>query len=332
MNNTAITFRPASQPASFTDAASAISAFISSQRLALTSVGLYKRTLETFFCWIEQTGRNLNSLTVVDIVAYVNSLEAEGKSSLTIASYLNSVKRFYTWAASNLIYPNIAESVKAPRRCQEFRHRPLSINKTKALLLHEQGQSSRDYAIINLMTRTGLRCVEVSRANIGDVTFIDDQRVLMVRGKGHTDKDSFVQLDEGAWEPIREYLQSERKGDKATEPLFTSVSNHTAREYNHSGEKDFNARRMTTRAISGIAKKGLRAIGLDDHLFSAHSLRHTAGTNVLRAGGKIEDVQFMLRHASPATTQIYTATVRDERRIAAGGEHLLEKLYSSFSI
>ena len=164
---------------------------------------------------------------VADIIAYKEQLQKDGKTALTIASYINSIRRFYTWAEANKIYPNIAADVHAPKRQQEFKKRPLSVRKVGELLSHEQANASaRDYAIINLMARTGLRCVEVVRANIGDIVYMGEEnaRVLLVRGKGRDEKDDFVKLTDAAYFPILEYLNAERKGEPETAPLFASTS------------------------------------------------------------------------------------------------------------
>lgn len=63
--------------------------------------------------------------------------------------------------------------------------------------------------------------------------------------------------------------------------------------------------RASTRTIQDICKKALRAIDLDSHEYSAHSLRHTTGTQILLNGGIMFDVQAVLRHATPTTSQLY---------------------------
>ena len=219
-----------------------------------------------------------------------------------------------------MVYPNIAKGVHAPKRKQAFRKQPLTVAQVGNLLRFEQGtQSARDYAIVNLMVRTGLRCVEVVRANVGDITYKGGQRVLLVQGKGRDEKDNFVILTDAAYNPIREYLNT-RTGIDDNAPLFASVS------HNNDGG------RMTTRAVSGIAKQGLKNTGLDNKVFTAHSLRHTAAVNILRAGGSLEQAQYTLRHSNPATTQIYTATIREEQRLNNGGENLLDGLYKAVGI
>lgn len=293
-----------------------IDTFAASQDVAISSRDLYRRTVAGFFAWVQLTGRQIEALTVADVIAYKEHLLNIGKSSLTVASYINSIRRFYEWAEANKYYPNIGKGVHAPKRRQEFKKKPLSVGKVGELLRHEQSQSARDYAITNLCVRTGLRCIEVVRANVGDITYIGEQRVLLVQGKGRVEKDNFVILTDAAYKPLAAYLKT-RKNTDTNAPLFTSESNRN------------NGGRMTTRAVSGLIKKGLRNVGLDNRAFTAHSLRHTAGTNVLRAGGTIEQAQYMLRHSNPSTTQIYTATLKEEQRLNNGGETLLDNLYSS---
>lgn len=319
--DTNLTITPNGAPLSTgADVRTAIQAFASSQDVKPSSRALYTRTLDTFFQWVADTGRTVNALTVVDLIAYKEELLNGGKSSLTVASYINSLRRFYEWTEAVKVYPNIAKGVHAPKRKQAFRKQPLTVAQVGELLRYERGtQSARDYAIVNLMVRTGLRCVEVVRANVGDITYKGGQRVLLVQGKGRDEKDNFVILTDAAYTPIREYLNT-RTGVEDTAPLFASVSRN-----NDGG-------RLTTRAVSGIAKEGLKSVGLDNRVFTAHSLRHTAAVNILRAGGSLETAQYTLRHSNPATTQIYTATLREEQRLNNGGETLLDGLYKAVGI
>ena len=296
-----------------------VSAFAISQDVKTSTRELYRRTLSTFFDWVRETGRTITALSVVDLIQYKDELLNAGKSTLTVASYINSIRRFYEWAEANKYYPNIGKGVHAPKRRQQFRKQPLTVAQVGDLLRHEKEQTPRDYALINLIVRTGLRCIEVVRADVGDITYISGQRVLMIHGKGRDEKDNFVILPDGVYLPIKAYLDT-REDITQNAPLFASVSNR-----NSGG-------RMTTRAVSGIAKAGLKNVGLDNKVFTAHSLRHTAAVNVLRAGGSREKVQEMLRHANPATTEIYIATIKEEQRIKSGAEYLLDDLYSTLAL
>ena len=63
---------------------------------------------------------------------------------------------------------------------------------TQKLNSNEQLIALRDFAMLNLMLRTGLRTIEVSRADIKDITRKKGRRILKVWGKGHSEKDDFV--------------------------------------------------------------------------------------------------------------------------------------------
>lgn len=288
--------------------------FINSQDVKESSKKLYERTMRQFTLWAKDKGLGLDELKREDILEYKRELLAKGMSSLSVGSYLTIVRKFYSWTEARLIYPNVAKGIKTPRRKQQFRKQPLSPDQGQALLSYFQGRALRDYAITNLLIRTGLRTIELSRANIEDVTIKQGKRVLLVWGKGRDERDNFVILTDKAWIPIENYLRTRTKA-KAQEPLFISSSNNSK------------GQRLTTRTISGIVKGGLRAIGLEDRHLTAHSLRHTVATNILKAGGSLEDAQGVLRHTSPSTTQIYLQTIKEEMRLKKAPEELLDGVF-----
>lgn len=291
-----------------------IATFVAAQDVKESSRNLYTRTLTQYFKWIQEQGKAINLLTRQDILEYKDSLHSAGLSALTIGSYIVAVRKFYEWAEAEKLYPNIAKGIKTPKRVQAFKKQHLTDNKSAELLQHFQSLSLRDYAIVNLILRTGLRTIEVVRADVGDITFKGDRRILKIWGKGHTEKDDFVVLSDKAYEPIRAYLET-RKRAKAGEPLFTSMSRQ------NSGE------RLTTRTISHLCKEGLQAIGLDGKEFTAHSLRHTTAVAILKHGGSITDVQEVLRHTSPVTSQIYTESVKEEMRLQNAPETILDAAF-----
>lgn len=291
-----------------------VDSFIQAQDVKESSKLLYKRTLKQYFNWVNSKSYLLSEIARPQLLEYKEYLLSSGMSSLTVGSYITSVKRFYEWTEANKFYPNVAKGIKSPKRKQQFKKQPLLPDQATALLSYYQDKTLRDYAVVNLLLRTGLRTIEAIRANVEDITFKGSQRVLLVHGKGRDEKDNFVVLTDKAYQPIAQYLATRGKVN-SLEPIFTSTSN------NSKGE------RLTTRTISYIAKEGLRAIGLDERSFTAHSLRHTTAVNILRAGGSLETAQFTLRHSNPATTQIYTATLNEERRLQNSGEALIDTLY-----
>lgn len=291
-----------------------VDSFIASQDIKESSKLLYRRTLKQYFNWVDKKSYLLSEIARPQLLEYKEELLNSNMSSLTVGSYITSVRRFYEWTEANKFYPNVAKGIKTPKRKQQFKKQPLLPAQATALLSYYQDKALRDYAIVNLLLRTGLRTIEIIRANVEDITFKGSQRVLLVHGKGRDEKDNFVLLTDKTYQPIAEYLTTRGKVN-SSEPLFTSTSN------NSKGE------RLSTRSISYIAKEGLKAIGLDERAFTAHSLRHTTAVNILRGGGSLEQAQMTLRHSNPATTQIYTATLNEERRLQNSGEALIDSLY-----
>ena len=289
----------------------AIEAFLSECDIRANSKNVYRRGLLNFFRWVEQTGRVISGLTRADIVAFKETL-LQTHSNLTIAGYMVALRRFYEWAEGNKLYPNIARGVKSPKRKNAYLKEHLRENQIIQLLQHFEN-NPRDYAIVNLLLRTGLRTIEVVRANIEDVTYKGGQRILKVWGKGRDERDNFVVLTDKAYQPIKAYLDT-RGSTTLKEPLFISTSNR-----NLYG-------RLTTRTISKICKEGFRAIGIDGKEYTAHSLRHTTAVMLLKHG-TLSDVQSVLRHASPATSQIYTKSIEEELRLQNPSEMKLDGIF-----
>lgn len=288
-----------------------LTSFLNGLDIMETSRETYRWGLVRFFKWIRSSGRSLETLSPADIMSFKYSLMKEKLSPLTIGGYVTAVRMFYSWTETSLLYPNIARSVRPPRGRKGFRKCALSPQESASLLDYLKERSLRDYAIVNLILRTGLRTIEVSRADIGDVVRKRGKRVLKVWGKGADEKDAYVILGQPVWGPIQEYL-GQRKASSKTDPLFVTEGK------GHKGV------RMAPRSIQYLCKEALKAIGLDGHEYSAHSLRHTTGVLILKNGGDWKDVQRVLRHASPATSQIYTASIEEEMRLDSNPEGLLD--------
>lgn len=290
-----------------------VDSFINSQDVKLSSKLLYRRTLKQYFNWVNKKNYLLSEIARPQLLEYKEELLLSGMSSLTVGSYITSVRRFYEFTEANKYYPNVAKGIKSPKRKQQFKKQPLLPAQATELLNYYQDKALRDYAIISLLLRTGLRTIEVIRASVEDITFKGSQRVLLVQGKGRDERDNFVILTDKTYQPIADYLATRTATGSA--PLFISTSN------NSKGD------RLTTRTISYIAKEGLKAIGLDERSFTAHSLRHTAATSILRETGDLEQTRLFCRHSNPATTLIYTETLKEERRLKNSGEAVIDSLY-----
>ena len=288
--------------------------FLSSQDLMDKSRETYRWGLRRFFKWMRKSGRDLRSMTPADILSFKTSLSKERLTSLTVGAYLTAVRRFYGWTETSLIYPNIARSIRPPKCRKRFKKTALTPEEASLLLDFMKVRSPRDFAIVNLILRTGLRTIEVTRADIGDITRKRGKRVMKVWGKGAEEKDAFVIIGDPVWEPIKRYLD-EREDRGKDMPLFVTEGK------GHRGE------RMSPRSVQRLCKEALRSVGLDGHDYSAHSLRHTTAVTIIRQGGDLNDVQRVLRHASQVTSQVYTASIEQEVRLDSNPESLLDDAF-----
>lgn len=257
------------------------------------TVETYSKALKQLFAFFKANG--ISNPTREDIVAFREELKATGHKPTTVQNYITATRLFFAWMEQEHIYPNVAAHIKGAKLDKEHKKGYLTSRQVKAVLSQIDRstlQGKRDHAMLVLMITGGLRTIEVARADIGDLRTVGDNTVLFVQGKGRDEKTEYIKLDAQVEAFIREYLKA-RAGARPEEPLFASTSNNSK------------GKRMTTRAISGIAKAHMVEAGYNSDKLTAHSLRHTAVTLSLLAGKPLEEVQQFARHANMATTMIY---------------------------
>lgn len=237
----------------------------------------------------------------------------------TVAQYLRSVCQFFRWTAASGYYPDIAANIHAPKIRQDFHKKDaltaadvLTIERAISLQAEEKAaqaaqepkdtagrisrateQGRRLYAIYTLAVNAGLRTVEISRANVKDIETKDGQAFIYIWGKGHTEPDQKKPLAPEVYQAIREYLNTRADRPTANSPLFVSTGNRSG------------GQRIAETTISRMLKKAMQGAGYDSDRITAHTLRHTAGTNVMNLTGNIYTAQNYMRHSNPATTEIY---------------------------
>ena len=244
--------------------------------------------------------KEISSPTREDLIAWRDSLIEAGRSAATVQLYLTSAKLFYRWLAQEGLYENIGDHLKSRVKIShEHKKDALSAKQSAALLKAVKGESEkalRDRAILALMLSTGLRTIEIERADVGDFSYFHGDCYLRVQGKGHSQKDQLVRVDGRVKALIDEYLKK-RGNTKPNQPLFVSTARMNK------------GARISTQTVRKMVKGNLRSIGLDSPRLTAHSLRHSAALQMLLGGASLEQVQQSLRHVSIATTMIYNHSV-----------------------
>ncbi len=302
-------------PALSADAASFIERFIREADVAPTTKETYRKALRQFFRWYEANG--LTSVTRADILAFKNAELARIQAS-TVGAYLPALRSFFKWLEAEKLHPNVAAGVKGVKLSKGHRKDALTPVQAKSVLKALGGDTllaKRNFALFNLLLHTGLRTIEIHRADVGDMRNKGYQSVLYVQGKGRVAKDEFVVLTEAAIRPIYDYLAARRAAGLEVvgqdSPLFVS---HSTRSYGS---------RLSLRSIREAAKGAMRAAGIDDSRLTTHSIRHTAITFALLGGASLQQAQALARHNDINTTLIYSHAMD---RVAHAPEHLIDAL------
>jgi site-specific recombinase XerD len=145
----------------------------------------------------------------------------------------------------------------------------------------------RDYAILLLLARLGLRAGEVVALRLEDINWRAGE--VLVRGKGRLHDRMPLPADVGA--ALASYLRRDRPACQ-TRRVFVRTQ-APRRGFAHSG------------ALSSIVRRALARADLHPPLKGAHLLRHSLATSLLRSGATMGEVGEVLRHRDPNTTGIY---------------------------
>ena len=301
--------------------------FLNSLDCKRSSQVKYASQLKIFITWIHETARTPipSAWKRQDIVDYkkflmnelrtkANSSDPKPLSSRTVNNYLSAVRQFFTWLNQEGYCLNIARDVNGIGRQNGFRKHILSREQIHEVLSSFDRNSLkglRDYAIFNLMVRTGCRDCEIVRAQVKHLRVQSGHAVLDIQAKGHHEADLFKVLTSKTEKPIRDYLDSRMKVKPFDKDDFLFVS-HARRNY---------MQHLTTRSVSRIIKNALRNIGLDDDKLTAHSLRHTAITLAVAGGASLHQAQAMAGHKDSRTTEIY---FHNQKRIEEAAEKFID--------
>lgn len=182
-----------------------------------------------------------------------------------------------------------------------YRHsglpQPLTQNETAALLGAVDPNTTagkRDYAVLLLLLRMGLRCQEVAALLLEDLDWVNG--AVVVHGKGARVDTVPLPVDVGT--ALAGYLRHARPQQVQARQVFIRLNAPLAG--------------LTRTSVSCIVGRLARKAGLGT--VHAHRLRHTAASNVLNGGASLEEVAQFLRHASSETSTIYAKT--DMTRLA----------------
>lgn len=142
----------------------------------------------------------------------------------------------------------------------------------------------RDFAILLLMARLGLRAVEVARLSLEDLDWRGGE--LMVRGKGG--RVDLMPLPADVGDALADWLRHGRRPSVFREVFLRTIGPDAP---------------MVRQSVVMVSRCASLRAGIP--VVAAHQLRHRAACQVLAGGGNLAEVAQLLRHHGEATTAIY---------------------------
>ena len=235
----------------------------------------------------------LRGLTVADVTGFLlrkTSCQA-GRSAKTCVCWLRPFLRFLY--LEDLIESQLAVAlppVAGWRQTQlPARLTPSEVEALLASCDRSEAPGLRDFAILTLLARLGLRAIEVARLELDDISWRSGE--VVIRGKGRRYERLPIPVDVG--EAVVAYLRVGRPRTGLRHVFIT----HRAP-----------LRGIGVSVVSKVVGNACKRVGIPP--VGAHRLRHTLASEMLRQGLALPEIAQVLRHRDLATTAIYAKVDR----------------------
>jgi integrase/recombinase XerD len=254
----------------------------------VTERGLAASTVRNYLdaAWLLAAQVRLESLTAGDVTGFVLE-QCRGRSTgaaAVLVTGLRSLLRYLHLTGFTAV--SLADAVPSAASASPL---PEAIGPGQSRLLlgscdRGTAMGLRDYAVLVLLARLGLRVSEVAAMELGDINWRAGQ--IAIRGKGSRVDQLPMPADVG--QAIASWLRGGRPGCPCRQ-VFTTLLAPLGP--------------LTRKAVSAIVTRAARRAGLT--AVTAHRMRHGAATGLLRAGASLPEVGQVLRHASMLNTARY---------------------------
>jgi site-specific recombinase XerD len=207
-------------------------------------------------------------LLVCALRSFLRYLQHQGKVTTDLAVSVPTVARWSFATLPKFLPP--ADVQKVLQHCE----RRTSVGR-------------RNYAILLLLARLGLRACEIVALNLEDIDW--EKARITIRSKGGR----WVQLplpgDVG--KALAAYLRYDRPGCSCRRVFIRDRAPRTGF--------------ANSIAISTLVMRALQRAGVESARKGAHLFRHSLATEMIRQGASLDEIGELLRHQSPNTTAIY---------------------------
>lgn len=219
--------------------------------------------------------RSLARITVTALRSFLGFLYVNGRIAQPLTSAVPSVA---SWRLSAL-------------------PKALQLGEVHALLAscdRRTIKGRRDFAILTMLGRLGLRAGEIAALRFDDIDW--RAGTVLIRGKGNQIEPLPWPVDVG--EAVVAHLRHGRPATTGDRAVFVRVRAPR--------------RALSGTGVSGIVVAAARRAGLGN--IHAHRLRHTVATELLRSGSPLPEIGQLLRHRHVSTTAIYAKVDRTALR------------------
>jgi site-specific recombinase XerD len=251
------------------------------------TVDVYVGDIRRFL--VDRGGGDLSELTAAEVSKAVLG-QVTRWSPASVRRYGCSLRSFlrYCYLVGLVDRDLSAAALPVSGRRRSLLPKGITPTQAKALLRacdRRRASGRRDYAVIVLILRLGLRASEVAMLRLEDLDWRAGQ--VTVHGKGHRVDQLPLPVDVG--EAIAAYLCRGRPRTATVREVFVRVRPP------HVGLSRGAVTTIVARA-AGRARLGV---------VRAHRLRHTAASDMLRAGASLGEIGQVLRQRSPGSTAAY---------------------------
>ena len=231
-------------------------------------------------------------LTTADVLGYVErrARDASAATAVAMCSRLRSFLRYLR--VEGLIEHDLAACVPAVKKWR-FTALPTYLSAEQLELVLQRCDRStasgrRDYAVLLLLSRLGLRAQEVATLTLDDI----DWRAGHFRMQGKGRQPAIMPLPPDVGAAIAAYLQSGRPVSDHRQLFLKAYPPHSGFPP-ATGIRDIAARALRRTGINDIAHRG------------SHIFRHSLATELLGSGAALTQISQVLRHRDHNTTRIY---------------------------
>jgi site-specific recombinase XerD len=230
-------------------------------------------------------------LSLADVIGFVRRI-AQSRPPRSAKFTISGLRAFLRFLyVQGRTATDLAASVPTvPHWKVEALPRSLNAHEVESLL-HSCDRTTmvgkRDYAVLCLLARLGLRAGEVAAMTLDDIDWRAGE--LTVRGKGGTRERLPLLAEVG--QALAAYLREARPSCATRHVLVTARA--PFREF------------AGPTTVCRLVEQAIKRAGLKTPRRGAHLLRHSLATTLLQRGASLQEIGDVLRHRHPATTQIY---------------------------